>query len=83
MTAADAAKRITAHLRRMENDPAINRGLGGAGARLLYSAHARAEGGRVFVTYVSYQGSGDGLELSAALAWLDWLDAGNSTTHHA
>ncbi len=88
----EIAGRITVHLRRFEQDPKINRkrtyddhtkkwrddprGLGN-----FYCPHAWWGGRVVYVSYVSYQGSGR-LTRDEAEAYLAALDAGFTKTHY-
>ncbi len=72
---AEIAERITAHLKRMERNPEIERGVG---FRLMYS-RAWDSGPVVRITYVG-QGS-IALRKADALKYLEWLDAGNNGRH--
>lgn len=89
----EIAKRISAHLKRFEKDPKINRrqefidgkwqdspegSLRGVGS--FYYANASAAGRYVNVLYITYQGQSS-LIKTEALAYLEWLDAGNVGTH--
>lgn len=73
---------INAHLKRFEADPEINQYSDDRKGRLhpYWNASASARGGRVFVVYISYQGS-TSLTLAEAEAYLAWLDAGNEGRH--
>lgn len=83
---AEIAERISVHLKRFESDTGdINRdehghGVNGRGLRPYYLAQAVAVGSRVFVQYISYQGHSS-LKKNEALAYLEWLDAGNVGRH--
>ena len=83
----DLAAHINAHLKRMENDPKINKvteyGRAGNSMRLkrFYQAGCGASGPWVHVTYVSYQGSAN-LSKADATAYLAWLDAGGNGEHY-
>ena len=80
MKLTELASRIHAHLKRFEADPAIN--VQRAGLGMYWNAQAAASGSRILVTYVAYQGA-NSLSKSAALAYLEWLDAGNVGKHWA
>ena len=74
---SEIARRIDEHLRRMEEvSPMQARGRGG-----YYHAGARVAGPKVGITYVSYQVTHK-VTKTEALAYLAWLDAGNSGRHH-
>ena len=79
----DIAARIDAHLKRFEKDPKINidRSSEKAGLWTYYYAGAGAGRGRVYVTYISYQGVTP-LKKAEALKYLAWLDAGNVGRHY-
>ena len=83
-TLAELAKRINAHLKRIEADPALNvpykeeyrktlRRFWGAGA-------GYGGGARMLVTYVAYQGH-TALTKEEAIRYLERLDAGFVGTH--
>lgn len=76
MKLVEIAKRIHAHLRRMENDPEVNTIIEGTTLRRFYNANAGRAGSYVGVTFVSYQ-EGRNLSKPDAEAYLAWLDAGN------
>lgn len=78
MKLAEVAARIHAHLKRFEADPAINVVRNGLNA--YWNVRTVASGSRVFVTYVAYQGL-TSLSKADALAYLEWLDAGNIGKH--
>ena len=77
----EIAWRIDAHLKRMAADPVFNAANPTYGTRPLWWPSAFASGSRVFVRYVSYHGDWS-LRKAEALAYLDWLDAGNTGTHY-
>ncbi len=81
-TLAELAYEINKHLTRIEADPKLNkvRKRGGMTQQLLYSAGAGSRGNRVFVTYVSYQGT-TGLTREDAEKYLAALDAGKVARH--
>jgi hypothetical protein len=81
---ADIASRISAHLKRFENDPVINaeRLNGGMRTTPYYHAGAYSAGRYVCVGYISYQGTRT-LTKDEAIAYLAWLDAGNVGEHFA
>lgn len=74
----DLAKRIDAHLKRLEADTAANRTANGR-AR-FFTPSCRANGRFVAVTYVSYQSSSNMTKAEAA-AYLAKLDAGYMGRH--
>ncbi len=77
------AERIGRHLRRFEEDPEINAPVtrpNGMTVTPYYHAQACAWRKRVRIRYVTYQGDTD-LTAGEALAYLEWLDAGNAGTH--
>ena len=63
----------------MEADRKFNES-GKYGAK-LFSTHAYADRGYVQWTRISYQGSSV-LDVSRALAWVEWLDQGNNGLYH-
>lgn len=73
------AARILKHLQRIEDDPKLNRKKR-SGLTPLYFVNAWQGGGRVRVRYVVFQDPCS-LTRSRALAYLAWLDAGNTGTH--
>ena len=75
---AEIAKRIQAHLDRME---AAQPNRGTTNARYWHPS-SRAAGPRVAVRYISYQYTNK-LTKADAWAYLQWLDAGNEGTHYA
>lgn len=76
----EIAAKIGAHLKRMEADPEINRRIRNSHLALYWNARCVASGPKVFVSYVSFQGSSS-LTKNEALKYLSWLDAGNNGTH--
>ena len=81
MKLAEIGKRIHAHLKRFEADPAINTSPNGQTTRRFFHAGAHATGRWVSVGYISYQGDRS-LSKADALAYLEWLDAGNVGKHY-
>lgn len=81
MKLAEIAARISAHLKRFEADPVINRPRDGkeGGVRPYWMAGSWSSGRYVGVRYVSYQGASH-LTKQEALDYLEWLDAGNVGT---
>ncbi len=75
----EIADRITAHLKRFERDPVINK-LNKWDAKPYYNAHAWRGGAYVRIRYVSYRGT-TSLRRAEAIAYLEWLDAGNVGRH--
>lgn len=75
---AEIGERINVHLKRMEVNHAINVEIHG-GSRRYYHPNATGNGRYVSVRYVTYQGSHT-LVKDQAIAYLAWLDAGNSGT---
>lgn len=75
--AEDIAKRLDAHLKRMEADPKFNTNLGSSGISRLYEAHAWADKGRIGYVLIAFHGSRQ-LALDRALGWVTWLDAGHN-----
>jgi hypothetical protein len=91
--AAALAQKIDAHLKRIENDPALNPSRffdkarkkwvldsTGMGVRFYYGAWARGDRHRVWVIYITYQG-GSYMTIEDAAKYLAWLDAGNEGRH--
>lgn len=74
----DIALRLTAHLKRIEADPALNPPKDGV--RDYFGACARCAGSRLMVTY-SLTFAEHRLTKAEALAYLAWLDAGNVGKH--
>lgn len=77
----EIAARISAHLKRFEADPEINKRKP-SGIPPYFRAGSVASGSYVYVTYVSFQGD-TALRKTIAAKYLAWLDAGNEGTHHA
>jgi hypothetical protein len=76
-TLEDLAKRIRAHLKRFEADPAISqRGK----ATRYWCTNAFRAGARLGLTYISYQGASY-IKKAEAEKYLAWLDAGNVGRH--
>lgn len=77
MKLKEIAARIAAHLKRFENDPAINVTPEGRAMSILPYWHSNAwsSGNRVFIAYVSFQHTSS-LTKSEALAYLEKLDNG-------
>jgi hypothetical protein len=74
----EIAERINDHLKRFEADPTIDQRNGG---RLrFYRAGAYTCGSYIAIVYISYQGRST-LRRDAALAYLAYLDAGNTGRH--
>jgi hypothetical protein len=82
MKLSQIAAGIEGHLKRFEADPQINRFFDGRTVRPYYHAGAGASGRFVYVKYVSYQGTTP-LTKPQAIAYLNWLDAGNIGKHYA
>lgn len=89
--ASQLGRRIDAHLRRIEADPALNPSQrydperkawvsDSTGVRSYYGARALGDRHRVWVIYVNYQG-GSYMSIEDAEKYLAWLDAGN-VGHH-
>ena len=77
----DLAAAISAHLKRIEASPKLNRAKWGPDRRMLYGAVA-CQGGRfVRVVYIGYHGA-TSLTRDEAAAYLAWLDAGGLGTHY-
>lgn len=72
MNLSEIAAKISAHLNRIEES---HKELG------WYCARSYVRGRYVAVMYKSYQGASN-LTKDEAIAYLDWLDAGNDTAHH-
>lgn len=87
MTAQELATAINNRLRSLEADKDWNiatygdRGTTRTLTRLFHSGARPGVGGRISVTYVTYQGSST-LERGQAEDYLTWLRAGNRGTHH-
>jgi hypothetical protein len=87
MKMAEIAERIRAHLKTHEADEEWNqyswtdpRGTKRTQRHLYYANAGYHVGSRITVLYVSYQGQIH-LKKAEALAYLEWLDAGNRGTH--
>lgn len=82
MKLKEIAAKIGAHLKRFEADPKINRRDATYGTTPYYNAGAfYSRGAFISVRYVSYQHTSH-LRKNDALAYLEWLDAGNVGRHH-
>ena len=83
MTLTEIAQRINVHLKRFENDPAINvdRTPDKTGLRTYYNAYAGRSGAYVSVVYISYQGHSN-LTRDEALKYLAMLDGGFVGRHY-
>ena len=79
-TLTEIAARIDAHLKRFEADPVIDI-MASDGLPLFYHAAAVQVGGFVSLTYRLYQ-NGARIRRDRALAYLEWLDAGNIGKHY-
>lgn len=75
----EIAKRISVHLRRMEEAQPKD---GKMPPGRLYLARAFQAGSRLGIIYVNYQGSST-LRKADALEYLHWLDAGNKGRHYS
>ena len=80
MKLKEIAEKISAHLARFERDAMINKPCPTLKKRPYYFARAFASGNRVGVVYVNYQHHSY-LTKADAIAYLDWLDAGNIGDH--
>lgn len=80
LTLKQIAERIDAHLKRMENDPKINKSPFHK-MKPYYLANAHQVGAYVVVVYVSYQGS-RALPRDVAEKYLAYLDGGGVMKHH-
>lgn len=78
---SEIAARINAHLQRFECDKTINEPYGEHKCVSYYNANSWASGNRVGVRYISFQGE-TYLPRAKALAYLEWLDAGNVGRHY-
>lgn len=74
----EVARRIRAHLKRLENDETWN--VTREGRRRMWQAHATRAGSRVACTYVSYQGTTN-LTRDEAIRYLTALDGGFKGRH--
>lgn len=79
-TLTEIAHRVAAHLRRFEEDPAINAARTGSRLKPYFNTAAWRAGSRLGVRYVSFQGSWN-LTKAEAVAYLTLLDAGAVGTH--
>jgi len=77
---ADIAARINAHLKRLEADKEWNALPKGFVTSKLWCASACYSGNRVFITYVSYQGSSS-LKKADAIKYLTALEGGYKGKH--
>ena len=75
---AEIADRINAHLKRMEAEQ--GRPMKMEDTR-FFQAVAYPAGSKVGVSYISFQGASM-LTKAEALAYLEWLDAGNAGKHY-
>lgn len=80
-TLKQIAERIDAHLKRMENDPKINRPYEDNKMKPYYRANAHQAGAYVVVVYISFQGS-RALPRIVAERYLAHLDGGGVGKHH-
>jgi hypothetical protein len=78
--AAEVALAINAHLKRIEHDPEINRRDALGGHPFLHAEAIHAGSRSVYVRYAVHRG-GFKLWKKEAVAYLEWLDAGNVGTH--
>ena len=78
MTLSEIAKRIDAHLQRIESNPDLN--LESKYGKLFHNAQAWRAGRFCQISYKSYW-SPQSISKELARAYLDWLDAGNSGSH--
>lgn len=76
----EIADRINAHLKRMEQDPALNT-LGYDGKPEYQGAKCEAGDSKVGIVYKSYMLFPHVLTKAQATKYLAWLDAGNNTSH--
>ena len=79
-TMKELAAGIAAHLKGFEADPAINV-RGRENLLRFYNAYCSSGGGRIYVQYISYQGTSH-LSKAEAESYLAWLDAGNIGQHY-
>lgn len=80
MKLPEIAKRLNAHLQRLEGDKRVNYQKPGR-ISPYYCAGASAGRRYVGVSYVSFQGTSY-LTKTEARKYLDWLDAGNIGRHY-
>lgn len=80
----EIAQRLSAHLKRIEGDPAINVRLepeNPDSVRHYYHAYASySTGAYIYLVYVAYQ-DGTSMKRAEAAEYLEWLDAGNNGDH--
>lgn len=76
----EIAKRISAHLKRFEANPEINKLASGRRIHPFYNAGARRAGSKIAITYVSFQHTSK-ISKGQAEHYLAWLDAGNVGEH--
>lgn len=79
MQLKEIAQKISAHLKRLEADPAVN-ARGQKGGTRFWQASAWASGRYVSVRYVSYQGVSN-MTKDDALLYLQLLDDGSTDKH--
>jgi hypothetical protein len=85
MKLVEIAARIQAHLERFAADPktATTQNTNGPRCTRYFRPSAKPGGARVMVIYVSYSYQGESsLTKTDALAYLEWLDAGNVGRHY-
>ena len=80
MKLRDVAAAISAHLKRFEKDPEINKPREIGKLHPYYNAYAWDAGRWVAIKYVSFQGYHN-LTKDEAVRYLAWLDAGNVGKH--
>ena len=82
MKTKEIMERIHKHLKRMEEDLTINTLAAYRGMKTsrFFGAAAGMSGRWPYLQYVSYQGAFT-ITKEQAIAYLAWLDAGNSGTH--
>lgn len=76
---AEIARRLCAHLKRLEAEDEKQQGSIGS-HRAYWRTSAGTSGNRVWVVYISYQGSTT-LKKAEAITYLRWLDEGNKGRH--
>ena len=81
MKIKEIATEINRALTRWERDPALNPADPTYHTKPYCMARAFASSNRVFVVYVGYQGSCS-LTKAQALAYLEWIRAGNVGSHY-
>lgn len=86
MKLKEIADRISVHLKAMEKERPTKRWTDDKGKEremtLYYCATARPAGGRIAISYISYQHTSH-LKKADAERYLAWLDAGNKGKHYA